>query len=98
MLAIRHNTVESLWIYFRGKANKVDIIVGFYCKSSSQYDDINVLLYMALREISRSIALGLTDDFNLQILTWGYHTSYTNRSREFLKHVENNALIQMLRQ
>lgn len=59
----RYNSVESLQVQFRGKANKVDAVVGIYCRSSIKYDDINVLLYKALGEISKSTALGLTDGF-----------------------------------
>lgn len=72
--------------------------MGIYCRPSIKYDDINVLLYKALRKISRSIALGLTDDFNFLELNLGLSYVIHKQVRKFLKHVEDNVLMKILRQ
>ncbi|KAK4807054.1 hypothetical protein QYF61_018395 [Mycteria americana] len=64
-------------------------------ESPSQNDDTDELFYKELREISRSVALVLTGDFNFPDVKWDYHTADKNRSRKFLKHVENNFLVQI---
>ena len=37
-------------------------------------------------------------DFNLPDMNWEYHTEDTNRSRKFLRHVEDNFLVQVLKE
>ncbi|KAJ7415597.1 hypothetical protein BTVI_37847 [Pitangus sulphuratus] len=63
-------------------------------RSPSQDDDTNVLYNKKLKEISRSLALVLMGDFNVPDVNWDYRTTDTNRSRKFLKHLEDNFLIQ----
>lgn len=48
--------------------------------------------------ISRSTALVLTSDFKFPDIKWEYPTMDTNRSGKFLKHIEENFLIQVLRE
>ena len=74
----------------KGKANKADAVVGVYYQPPSQDDDINELFYKESRDISRSTALVLMDDFNFPAVNWEYHTADTNGSRKFLKHAEDN--------
>lgn len=84
-LALRNDVVESLWVRIGRKAN-VDVVVGAYYRSPSPSDDTDVLFYKELREISRSIALVLMDNFSFPGFNWDYHTADTNRSRKFQKH------------
>lgn len=51
-----------------------------------------------LRDTSRSAALVLMDDFNLPGINWEYHAAAMNRSRRFLKHIDDNFLLQLLRE
>lgn len=37
-------------------------------------------------------------DFNFQVVTWEYHTADLNKSRRFLKHLDDNVLVQVLRE
>lgn len=37
-------------------------------------------------------------DFNLSEVNWEYHTVNTSRSRRFLKHLDNNFLVQVRRE
>ena len=95
-LAVGNDMVESLCVRIRGKSNKVDVVVGIYYRSPGQDGDTDVLFYMELREISRSVALVLMGDFNFTDVNWDCHTADTNRSRKF--HVEDNLLAQVLKE
>lgn len=58
-------------------------------------------MYYYIRHYEKSLhqlLLALRMTSTSQNLTWDYHTSYTNRSRKFLKHVEDNVLMKILRQ
>ena len=55
-------------------------------------------LGMTWLRASRSAALVLIGNFNSPDVNWAYHTADTNKSRKFLKHVEGNFLIQVLRE
>lgn len=84
-LALKDDVVESLWVKIGRKAN-VDAVVGVYYRSPSLSDDTNVLFYKELREMSRSIAFVLMDNFSFPGVNRDYHTADTNRSRKFQKH------------
>ncbi|GAB0207049.1 ubiquitin-associated protein 1 [Grus japonensis] len=51
-----------------------------------------------LREASKSTALVLMGDFNLPDVNWEHHTADTSRSRSFLKHLDDNFLVQLLKE
>ena len=87
------NTVVTLWIRIKGKANKADIAVGVNYQPPSQDDHTDELFYKESRDASRSAVLLLTDDCNFADINWEYHTADTNRSRKFLEHVEENFLV-----
>ena len=42
--------------------------------------------------------LVLMGDFNLPHVNWEYHTAGTNRSRRFLNHLDDNFLVQVLKE
>ncbi|GAB0203247.1 hypothetical protein GRJ2_002790300 [Grus japonensis] len=86
--------VESLCVRIKGKANKADVVVGVYYQLPSQGDNTNELSYKELRDISRSAALVLMGDFNFPDINWEYPVD--GYSRKFLKHVEDNFLLQVL--
>ncbi|GAB0199842.1 hypothetical protein GRJ2_002449600 [Grus japonensis] len=97
-LSVGNSTVESLWVRFKGQANKGDVIVGVYYRPPSQDNAINELFFNELREASRSTALVLMGDFNLPDVNWEHHTADTSRSRSFLKHLDDNFLVQLLKE
>ncbi|GAB0207654.1 hypothetical protein GRJ2_003231100 [Grus japonensis] len=94
-LTVDDDIVESLWVRMKGKVNKVDVVVGVYYQPLSQDTTTDELFYKELRDISRSAALVLMGDFNFPDVNWEHHTADTNKSRKFLKHVEDNFLVQV---
>lgn len=74
-LAGGNDTVERLWVKFKGKAGKTDAIVGICYRPPNQDGNTNELFFKELRDISRSAALVVMGDFN-----WEYHTANANRS------------------
>lgn len=98
VIAVGDNIVENLWAKIRGKTNNADVVVGVFYRSSRQDDDTDIVLYMELREISRSVVLVLIGDFNFLDVSQDCHTADTNRSSKFMKHIEDNFLMQVLRE
>ncbi|GAB0205778.1 hypothetical protein GRJ2_003043400 [Grus japonensis] len=82
----------------KGKANKADVVVGVYYRPPSQENDTDELFYKELRDISRSAAPVLMGDFNFPDINREYHTMNTNKTRKFLKHVEDNLLVQVTKE
>ena len=76
----------------------MDVVVGVYYQPPSQDDNTDELFYKELRNLSRSAALVLMGDFNFPDVNWKHHTVDTNRCRKFLKHVEDDFLMQVLRE
>ncbi|GAB0190604.1 hypothetical protein GRJ2_001525700 [Grus japonensis] len=97
-LSVGDDTVESLWVRIKGQANKGDVVVGVYYRPPSQDDATDELFFKELREASRSTALVLMGDFNLPDVNWEHHTADTSRSRSFLKHLDDNFLVQVLKE
>ncbi|GAB0206625.1 mitochondrial enolase superfamily member 1 [Grus japonensis] len=97
-LSVGDDTVESLWVRIKGQANKGDVTVGVYYRPPSQDDITDELFFKELREASRSTALVLMGDFNLPDVNWEHHTADTSRSRSFLKHLNDNFLVQVLKE
>lgn len=64
-LAAGNGMVESLWKRIKGQANKVDVVVGVFCRPPSQ-DDANKLIIKELRD---EIPLDLAPLFLWMILT-----------------------------
>ncbi|GAB0203202.1 hypothetical protein GRJ2_002785800 [Grus japonensis] len=97
-LSVGDDMVESLWVRIKGQANKGDVVVGVYYRPPSQDDATDELFFKELREASRSTALVLMGDFNLPDINWEHHTADTSRSRSFLKHLDDNFLVQLLKE
>ncbi|GAB0203307.1 hypothetical protein GRJ2_002796300 [Grus japonensis] len=97
-LSVGDDMVESLWVRIKGQANKGDVVVGVYYRPPSQDDATDELFFKELREASRSTALVLMGDFNLPDVNWEHHTADTSRSRSFLKHLDDNFLVQLLKE
>ena len=91
-LSADDNTVVTLWVRLKGKANKADV-VGVNYQPPSQDDHTDGLFYKESRDVSRSAALVLTGGYNFPDVSWEYHTADRNRSRKFLEHVEENFLV-----
>ena len=64
LLAVDHDTVESLWVRMKGKAKKAD--VGVYYEPPNQDDNTDQLFYKELRDLSRSAVLVQTLTGNIQ--------------------------------
>ncbi|KAK4830434.1 hypothetical protein QYF61_011142 [Mycteria americana] len=88
--------VECLWVRIRGKANKADIVVGVCYRPPNQDEETDELFYKQLGEASRSLALVLVGDFNLQDVCWKYNTAERKQSRRFLERVADNFLTQLV--
>ena len=85
------DVAESFWVRIKGETNHLDVAVGV-C-------DTNELFAKQLRETSlSSTALVLMGDFNLPDVNWEDHTADTSRSRRFLTHLDDNSLVQLLRE
>ncbi|GAB0177896.1 hypothetical protein GRJ2_000254900 [Grus japonensis] len=97
-LSVSNNTVESLWVRLMGQANKGGVVVGVYYRPPSQDDATDELFFKELREASKSTALVLMGDFNLSDVNWEHHTADTSTSRSFLKHLDDNFLVQLLKE
>lgn len=89
------NKVECLWVRVRGKANKADVMVGVYYRPPNQDKEVDKIFYKEQGEVSQSLALILTGDFNLPDFCCKYNTTELKQSRRFLEY-ENNFLTQVV--
>lgn len=69
-----------------------------YYRPPSQDNKTNELFFKELRDISRSDTLVLMVYFSLPDENWEYPTADTDRSRRFLKGLDGNFLVQVLRE
>ena len=76
--------------------NKADVVAGIHYWSPSQDDSADELFYRQLGEISASVVLVFTGDFNFPDINWEYHIAVTTESGKFLKFVEDNFSSQVL--
>ena len=72
--------------------------MGVYYRPPNQDDNNNELFFEEIRHTLRPTTLVLTGEFNLPEVNWVYHTANTSRSRRFLKHLDDNFLVQVLRE
>ena len=63
-LEAQNYQVESLWVRIRGRANKVDVLVGVCYRLSYQDEETDEVFYKQLAEIVQSPVLVLMGDFN----------------------------------
>lgn len=91
-------TVKSPWVRFKGQTNKADIIVGLFHRALSWDGDTDELFFKELRESSKSTILVLVGDFNLPSVNWDHYKASKNRFRRFLKHLDDNFMVQVLRE
>ena len=70
--------------------------MGVCYQPAIQDDNIDELFYKESTDFSTSSAFVLMGDFNFPHISWKYHAAYINRCRKFLKHIENNFLVQVL--
>ncbi|KAJ7422299.1 hypothetical protein WISP_38577 [Willisornis vidua] len=80
----------------RGKANKVDILLGVCYRPPNQDDEGDELFYKLLADVSKSAALALVGDFNLPDICWELSTAEKRQSRRFLECIEDNFLLQLV--
>jgi len=60
--AVADDTVESLWVRMKGKANEVGVLVGVFYQPASQDEDTNELFYKELRDTSVAPVLSTGED------------------------------------
>ena len=97
-LMTEDNKVESLWVKIRGRADKAHILVGICYRPLNQDEEIDELFYEQLAEAVRSSALVLMGDFNFPNICWEYNLAQKKQSRRFLECMEDNCLMQMIRE
>ena len=90
--------VESLWVKIRGRADKADILVGVCYRLPNQDEETDELFYEQLAEAARSPALVLMGDFNFPDIRWEYNLAQKKQSKRFLECMEDNFLMQMIRE
>lgn len=86
------------WVRTKDEANKAPVTVGVCYRPLSQDDDVEELFFKELRDTSRSSTLVLKGDFNLPDANWKYHTADINRYRRFLKYLDDNFMVLVLRE
>ncbi|KAF4794900.1 hypothetical protein TURU_097774 [Turdus rufiventris] len=89
------NEVECLWARIKGKAKKIDILLGVCYCPPNQEEEVENLFYKQLKNVSGSPALVLVGDFNLPDICWELNTAEKRQSRKFLECVEDNFLSQL---
>ena len=90
--------VESLWVKVRGRADKADILVGVCYRPPSQDEETDEVFCEQLAEAARSPALVLMGDFNFPDICWEYNRAQKKQSRRFLECMEDNFLMQLVRE
>lgn len=73
------------------------IVVGTMLSTIHPRLQFDAFFHKELRSLSRPPALLSMSDFRFSGINWKHHTADGNRSRKFLKHVEDNFLEQILR-
>ena len=91
------NKVESLWVKIRGRADKAGILVSVY-RLPNQDEETDEVFYEQLAEAARSPALVLMGGFNFPDICWEYNLAQKKQSRRFLECMEDNFLMQMIRE
>ena len=59
----------------RGKANKVDILLGVCYRLPNQDEEAEEIFYKRLADVSQSLALVLMGDSTLLNFSWKYNTT-----------------------
>ncbi|KAJ7422101.1 hypothetical protein BTVI_15446 [Pitangus sulphuratus] len=95
-LEVSDDNVECLRVRIRGKANKADILMGAGYRPPNEDDEDNELFYEQLADVSKSPALVLVRDYNLQDVCWELHKAQKRQSRRFLECMEDNFLLQLI--
>ncbi|KAJ7402178.1 mitochondrial fission process protein 1 [Pitangus sulphuratus] len=89
--------LECLWIRIGGKANKADILMGVCYRPPNQDDEGDELFYKQLANVSKSPALVLVGNFNLPDIRWELNTAEKRQSKRFLECIEDNFLLQLVK-
>ena len=92
------NKVESLWVKTRGRSDKSDILVGVCYRWLNQDEEIDEVFYKHLAEAARSPALVLMGNFNFPDIRRKYNLVQKKQSRRFLECMEDNFLMQLVRE
>lgn len=71
-------------------------LAGVHTKVEQLCSGTGELLYRQLGELSESVALVLTGDFNFPDTGWEYPTAVRSKAGKFLKHTEDNFLSRVL--
>lgn len=82
-IGIETDEVECLWVRIKGKANKADILLGVCYCPPNQEEEVEILFYKQLDNVSGSSALVLVGGFNLPDICWEPNTADKKQSRNF---------------
>lgn len=86
LLTFGDGKVEILWVRIRGQTNNADVIAGVYYGLPSQDEDTDKLFFKEQREISKSTALVLLEDF----MCWMFFTGNTTQLEQNQKTLKTH--------
>lgn len=86
------------WVRLRGKANKGDIVVRLCYRPPNHDEEADEIFCKQPGEVSRSLALLFIRDFNFLDICWKYNTMEKKQTRRFLECVDDNFLVQVVRE
>ena len=81
-----------------GKACRGDILVEVCYRPPNQDEEMNETFYKQLAEVAQSPALVLMGDFNFPDTCWKYNTAQKKQSGRFLEYMQDNFLLQLVRE
>ncbi|TRZ14353.1 hypothetical protein HGM15179_012750 [Zosterops borbonicus] len=88
--------VECLRI--QGKANKADILLGVCYYPPNKEEEVDNLFFKQLENVSGTLPLVLLGDFSLPDICWELNTAERRQSRKLLECIEENFLLQLVRE
>lgn len=95
-LEINDDKVECLCVRIRGRPTRLTSRGGVCYRPPNQDQEVDVLFYKQLKDVSRSPALVLVGDFNLTDMYWELNTEEKRQSRRFLEYMEESFLSQLV--
>lgn len=93
MVLVSFGPSENLWVRFRDRTNKGQLVIGVDYRQPDQGETVDEDFLLLLREASCSQALILMRDFNHPDMCWKDHTVSCKRSRRLLESIDDNFLV-----
>ena len=82
----------------QGRANKANILVGLCYRPPNQDEETDEAFYKQLAEVVPLSALLLMRDLNFPEICWKYNTAQKKQSGRFLEYMQDNFLLQLVRE